>query len=426
MTAHPNVPVQRLGILAGGGSVPAEIAAAAVAGGCDVHVVGIEGEVDADFGAVPVTVANWGQIGRMINTFKRTARTHVVIIGRVSRPDLTRIRPDWGLVASIPWILKVMASGGDDGVLRTVVRFFEHHGMTIIGPADVAPGLLVRAGPVGAVTLPVRQKDDVAHGLSLIRRLGPFDVGQGLVVTDGTVNVIEGAEGTDRMLARLAAQRVAGAAPQGVLVKRPKPGQEMRVDMPAIGPETVTRVAQAGLSGIAVLAGQVLVTQRSELVRRADADGVAVEGVQEDVPAAASAKWVAPSKLDADDEDIERGIAVLQCLRPDVRSRGIVVARKYVLAIETGEGIDDMLTRVAGLRQWGSARLKKRVGYAVLSGEITVDETIVARAVSGGIRGLALITDASGEPFVTFRAGKQAEAAGLNIQVIDPARSRLS
>lgn len=404
---------RRLGILAGGGSVPAEVAAAAVAGGMDVHVVAIDSEADADFGAVPVTLVNWGQIGRMLATFKKTGRTDLVIVGRVSRPDLTRVRPDMGLFASIPWILKVMASGGDDGVLRTVVRFFEHHGFRVLGPRDIAPGLVVAEGPLAGVAL-AHDDPDVAKGLDVIRRLGPFDVGQGVVVANGEVIAIEGAEGTDRMLARLAAMRADDAHRSGVLVKRPKPGQEMRVDMPVIGPETVTRVAQAGLAAIAVLAGEVMATQRVELARRADSEGIAVAGVRE--PAAAGVVDLA--KRDGD--DVDHGLAVLRCLQPDVPCRAVVVARKYVLAIEAGEGVEAVLTRVAGLRQWGSARIRKRVGYAVLSGDVVVEETIVAQVAAAGLHGLALVAGVGGEPFVTHKARKAALAAGVSIDTLSP------
>lgn len=395
MTAEDRPP-RRLGILAGGGSVPGEIAKAAMARGWPVHIVAIDGEADADFAGLSVTRVNWGQIGGMIRSFKQHDVSHLVIIGRVSRPDLTRMKPDFGLLASIPRILKIIAAGGDDGVLRKVISFFEDHGFKVLGPADVAPALVIGAGSLGRVVPAVDDERDIAIGLDIVRRLGPFDVGQCVAVAGGNVLAIEGAEGTDRMLARVAAGRAAVPQPRsGVLVKRPKPGQEMRIDMPTIGPQTADRVAQAGLSGIAVLAGQVLATERDELSRRADAEGIFVAGVAEsqDAPPSVGRSAILPpaALTDRDATDAARAVAVVDCLSPVLACRGVVVARNYVLAIETGEGIDALLQRVGGLRQWGSARLKRRSGIVVLAREADLDAVVIDRAADGGLRGLAVL-----------------------------------
>lgn len=386
---EPHAPT-RLGILAGGGSVPDEVAAAAVARGWPVHVVAIDGEADGSFTGVPITRVNWGQIGRMLRAFQENGVTHLVIVGRVSRPDLTRLKPDFGLVRAIPSILRIMASGGDDGVLRGVVRFFEGHGLRVVGPADVAPDLAISRGPIGRHSPGADDEVDIAKGLAIVRVLGPFDVGQSVVVRHGTVAAIEGAEGTDRMLARVT---VPEPGRQGVLVKRPKPHQDMRVDMPAIGPDTVSNAAKAGLAGIAVLAGQVLVTQRQELEKRAETEGLFVVGVVDESASTPSPR-ATPTGASDDTEDIRRGAAILRLLRPLVASRSVVVARKYVLAIDAGEGDEAVLQRVSGLRQWGSQRMKKRVGFAVLDGSNVVGAEHIDLGVAAGLRGLAAPTAA--------------------------------
>ena len=413
-----------LGILAGGGSVPKEVAAAAVARGWPVHVVAIDGEADADFGTIPVTRVNWGQVGRMIRTFKDKGATHLVIVGRVSRPDLTRIKPDFGLLASIPRILRIIASGGDDGVLRSVIQFFEGHGFAVLGPADVAPDLVVGQGPAGTVMPTAEDEHDIAIGLDLVCRLGPFDVGQCVAVSHGGVTAIEGAEGTDRMLARIVTGPAStGGKRRGVLVKRPKPGQDMRVDMPTIGPDTVSRVARAGLDGIAVLAGQVLATQRDELVRRANAEGVFVSGVSE-APAARHHEQRSaapfPDVRARDQRDIARAIAVMDCLRPEVCSRAVVVARNYVLAIETGEGIGAVVQRVASLRQWGSARIRRRAGIAVVTGEVVVDEELMGAAAAAGLRGIAMLPGPKGTPALPETALRRARTERVLVYVLPP------
>lgn len=402
-------PVVRLGLLAGGGRVPEEIAEAAVARGWQVHVVGIDGEVDAAFAGLPVTRVNWGQIGRMTRAFRENGCTHLVIVGRVSRPDMAKLKPDFGLVRAIPSILRIMASGGDDGVLRGVIRFFEGHGLTVIGPADVAPELAIGAGPIGTRSPSADDEIDIAKGLSIVRLLGAFDVGQSVVVRSGDIIAIEGAEGTDRMLSRVA---VTGSAARGVLVKRPKPQQDMRVDMPVIGPDTISNSARAGLAGVAVLAGQVLITQRQDVIARAEQQGLFVAGVSDGQAAASGPMAVrGKDKASGDAEDIARGAAILRALLPFVASRSVVVARKYVLAIESGEGLDAVLQRVGGLRQWGSQHTKKRSGFAVLGDGQKIEAKHVDLAVAAGLRGLASM----GPDSVSVDARERAGVTGLTL-----------
>lgn len=400
----------RLGILAGGGRVPEEIAAAAVAHGWPVHVVGIDGEIDGTFPGIAVTRVNWGQIGRMIRAFRENRCSHLVIVGKVSRPDMTRLKPDFGLVRAIPSILRIMASGGDDGVLRGVIRFFEGYGLKVIGPADVAPELAVARGPLGSRKPAEGDEADIAKGFGVVRLLGAFDVGQSVVVRGGAITAIEGAEGTDRMLSRV---RPTAGGLHGVLVKRPKPHQDMRVDMPVIGPDTVSNTASAGLAGIAVLAGQVLVTQRPDVLARAEQQGLFVVGVSDDV-VAPHAVQLGPARVQ-DQEDIARGAAILAILQPHVASRSVVVARKYVLAIESGEGVEAVLQRVGGLRQWGSQHVKKRSGFAVLSAGEAVTSARVDLAVAAGLRGLAT----TGSGLVDADARDRAGATGLILTSAD-------
>ena len=403
-------PVVRLGLLAGGGRVPEEIAEAAVARGWPVHVVGIDGEVDAAFAGLPVTRVNWGQIGRMTRAFRENGCTHLVIVGRVTRPDMTKLKPDFGLVRAIPSILRIMASGGDDGVLRGVIRFFEGHGLTVIGPADVAPDLAIGAGAIGTRSPSADDEIDIAKGLSIVRLLGAFDVGQSVVVRSGAIVAIEGAEGTDRMLSRVV-PTASGA--RGVLVKRPKPQQDMRVDMPVIGPDTVSNSARAGLAGVAVLAGQVLITQREDVVARAEQEGLFVSGVSDGQAASGQVATRARDKTSGDSEDIARGAAILRALQPFVASRSVVVARKYVLAIESGEGIDAVLQRVGGLRQWGSQHTKKRSGFAVFGDGQRIEAKHVDLTVAAGLRGLA----ATGP--VGTEARERAAQTGLTLAAAD-------
>lgn len=285
-------PPRVVGIVAGGGSLPREVAEHVTAAGDAVHIVAIAGEGDRDLSQFPLTKVGWAQTGAMLRALRNAGVTEIVIVGAVRRPDLAAIKPDLGFFLNIPAVLRIVATTGDNGVLSGVVRFFENKGFRVTSPIDLVPSLLVAEGPIGAVNAEPHHMADIARGFDVVRTLGIFDVGQAVVVTDGRIEAIEGAENTDAMLRSLALKRrlpEGGVGPRrGVLIKRPKPRQEMRVDMPAIGPGTVERAVAAGLCGIAVLAGGAIALERQELRRSADAEGIFVIGASDPVLASPS------------------------------------------------------------------------------------------------------------------------------------------
>jgi DUF1009 family protein len=357
--------MSRIGILAGGGRLPLMIAESVAARGGSVHIVGIEGEADPAIARFPHTWVNWGQIGRMVATLQGESARQLVIAGAVTRPDLWRIRPDAGFFRSLPQIIRLLA-GGDDSVLKRVVRFFEGNGLEVRGVHDVAPDLLARNGRLGGVAMSEADCADAEIGFAVRHALAPVDAGQAVVVAKGKVLAIEGAEGTDAMLQRVAALpgREPPGSREGVLAKGPKPGQELRVDMPVIGPRTVEQAAAAGLAGVVVEAGAVLVLDRAEVIGIADARNCAIHGLAGRISPAASAGTPArqrvgrvigrlrPSRRDA--EDIEIGLTTVECLAPFATGAGAVVVRRYLRAIQAAEGATAMLERAASLRrQWG-------------------------------------------------------------------------
>jgi DUF1009 family protein len=398
---------RRIGILAGGGSIPLEIAASVSARRIPVFIVALDGECDGDLAAYPHAVVNWGQIGRMVSAFRARRVTDIVIVGRVSRPDLGKVRPDLGLVLALPMIARIVRAGGDDAVLREVIGFFERKGLRVVGPGDVAPELIVGAGPLGAIRADAADAADIALGLDIVGRLGPLDIGQGVVVAEGRLVAVEGVEGTDRMLERVAAlrrQAASGGAlePSGVLIKRPKPGQELRVDLPAIGPATAVRAAEAGLKGIAVLAERTIAAERPQLVRRADALQLFVEGISERGEAASrghAKRAVAIERVVGSTLSREvaasavKGARVTAELGRHGAGMAAVVVRRHVLAVEAGEGCHALMDRVADLRQWGESRRRRR-GVAVLAAGAPLGRGLVDAAARAGLEGIAIVVDA--------------------------------
>jgi len=270
-----------LGIIAGGGLLPCVIAEAAAARGIELHIVGIRGEARKEIERFPHTWIKWGEVGKLFAALDDRGCRDLVIIGSVTRPDLAKIKFDLGAIRSLPFIVS-LGIGGDDHVLSRVVRFLESKGYRVHGADDVAPELLAGDGRLGDRAPSAEDRADITTGFRVVRALGRLDVGQAAVVANGHVLAVEAAEGTDAMLVRCAELRELGRtsrrARTGVLVKAPKPGQEERVDLPTIGPETVRKAAAAGLAGIAVAAGHVLMAERVATIETANQRGLFLVG----------------------------------------------------------------------------------------------------------------------------------------------------
>lgn len=419
-----------IGILAGGGRLPAMIAENVLANGGAVHIVGVSGEADASIERFPHTWVNWAQIGKMLVTLREKGGGQVVIAGGVTRPDLSKLRPDLGFFRVLPQLLAMLA-GGDDSVLTRVVRVFERHGVTVRGAHEVAPGLLASAGTLGNVPLDRDARADAEVGFAVRRALAALDAGQAVVVAAGSVLAVEGAEGTDAMLARVAGLpgRSAGAR-SGVLAKGPKPGQELRVDMPVIGPRTLQGAREAGLAGVVVEAGAVLLLDRNDTIDLADAAGCAIAGLAAETSGASVADpptaqtrvvrcigRIQPNRRDL--VDIEKGLAVIARLAPFSAGAGVVVARAYILAIEAQEGVRALLQRVRSLRQWGLGS-RSRVGVLVRRVErrrIDLAAAVVLReAAAQGLAGVA-ITGTAAEVAPYQDAGPAADGLGIFLVV---------
>ncbi|HWB47102.1 MAG TPA: UDP-2,3-diacylglucosamine diphosphatase LpxI, partial [Hyphomicrobiaceae bacterium] len=311
-----------IGILAGGGRLPLLVADTVIARGGRVHIVALEGDADPQVARFPHTWVNIGAFGRMLAALRTAGAHELVIAGGIRRPDLRRVRPDWGLVRRIGTVAGMLA-GGDNAVLSQVVRVFEQEGFSVRGAHEVAPDLLAPAGRIGAVPLPEPARADADLAFALMAALAPLDAGQAAVVAGGQVLAIEGAEGTDAMLQRVAEVVPAAGVPRGVLVKGPKRGQDLRVDMPAVGPRTIDGVAAAGLAGLVLEAGGVLMLDREEAVRAADARGITIAGVAPGpralagVPGPRSARLVGRHRpRPRERADLQKGLEAALCLAP--------------------------------------------------------------------------------------------------------------
>jgi UDP-2,3-diacylglucosamine hydrolase len=272
-----------VGVIAGGGAMPFAVADALKARGLDPVLFALKGVCDP--AATERFRHHWitvGQYGRTTKLLRAENCKNLIFIGTLVRPALSEIRLDWGTLRIMRRVWSAFR-GGDDHLLSGVGRIFEQEGFRLLGLKEVAPDLLM---PEGCITQRLPDSDasaDIARGRDVLRALGPFDIGQAVVVIDGHVVGVEGIEGTDELLRRIAELRANGRirapAGRGVLVKAPKSGQDLRFDLPTVGSRTVEAAAGAGLAGVAVVAGNTVVADPQAMIEAADRARLFVTGL---------------------------------------------------------------------------------------------------------------------------------------------------
>lgn len=275
--------MRKLGLIAGGGNLPIEIAEHCERLGRPFFVVRLKGFADEALDRFPGATIGVAELGKAIQTLKRAGCEAVTMAGLVERPDFASLTPDLRGLKALPGIVAA-ARKGDDALLRQVLGEFEKDGFLVEGAHQVMGDLTLPRGALGRIAPSPEQVADIQRALQVARAIGDLDIGQGAVVCDGLVLAVEAQEGTDAMLRRVAGlpESIRGSvqAPRGVLAKAPKPIQETRIDLPTVGLNTIRRAANAGLAGVAGEAGRVLVLDRDEVITLADDLGLFVVGVE--------------------------------------------------------------------------------------------------------------------------------------------------
>ena len=275
--------MQKLGLIAGGGNLPVEIAQHCEQSGRPFFIVRLKGFSGPDIARYPGADIGLAELGKCFKALKRAGCKAVTLVGTVDRPDFKSLTPDLRGLMALPSVIAA-ARKGDDALLRALVGEFEKEGFAVEGAHEVMGDLTLPIGALGKVTPNAQQMADVERALKVARAVGELDVGQGAVVCDGLVLAVEAQEGTDAMLRRVAelprTLRGAPDAPRGVLAKAPKPIQETRIDLPTIGLNTIHRAAAAGLAGVAGQAGGLLVLDRDAVIELANELGLFVVGVE--------------------------------------------------------------------------------------------------------------------------------------------------
>lgn len=272
-----------LALVAGAGRLPELVAASLERAGRPFRVLALRGFTERAMRARADATVDLLDIPGTLRILKHWAPEAVVPAGSVARPSPAALMNAAHAVRNRA-LLRGLA-GGDDRLLRAALALLQENGLRVCGVHEVAPDLLGAPGRLGRHAPDGEAERSIATGRAMLAALSPFDVGQAAVVAAERVIAVEGPEGTDRMLTRARALNRRpfgyGTPPKGaVVVKLPKLGQDLRIDLPAIGPRTVHRAAAAGCAGIAIGAGYTLVIDAAATVAAADAAGLFLIGLE--------------------------------------------------------------------------------------------------------------------------------------------------
>ncbi|MBC57717.1 MAG: phosphatidate cytidylyltransferase [Confluentimicrobium sp.] len=268
---------QGTAIIAGQGALPGLLARRLEAEGAPFVLAEMEGFVVENPGGWPVERFIVERLALLFDRLRDLGMTRVVFAGAVSRPALDPGRIDPKSAMLLPALIPAFQAG-DDALLRAVIGLFEDAGFDVVGADAIAPELVPGEGVLTPDQPSEDDRADAARAAQIVTALGAIDVGQGAVVAQGLCLAVETLPGTDAMLRWLAdvagGCRADAAGAKGVFYKAPKPGQDRRVDLPVIGPGTVAGVARAGLAGIVIEAGGVMILEREATLAAAQAEGL--------------------------------------------------------------------------------------------------------------------------------------------------------
>ncbi len=275
--------ISRAAIIAGNGILPVEIFREMQKHKRKPMLIGVSGEIDSDLAVHADAVLGFGQLGKLFELLKQNDVHHLIFAGGIHRrPDIKSLKMDMATLKEVPTMLKIVM-GGDNSILSKIAEYFARKNIIVVGAHQLVPGLLAGKGvicgkPALKTAMPMIEK-----AFKAAKMIGALDVGQAAIAEDGRVIALEAAEGTDGMIRRVGELRLSGrlsAKPKmGVLVKAMKPEQDMRADLPAIGPKTIDSVFAAGLKGIAVESGHTFILEREATLKRARELGIFIVGV---------------------------------------------------------------------------------------------------------------------------------------------------
>ncbi len=260
-----------LGLIAGGSRFPLIFAEAAHAAGTELVVVAHHGETPPEITqlAPSLTWVRVGELGKIIATFQAAGVTQAVMAGGIHKSGaLTNIQPDERGLAFISRLPSLQ----DDVILRGVAQELESEGITVVESTRFLSSLLPQPGVLTCTAPSKPQWDDIHFGFAAAHDLGRWDIGQSLIVKRGAILAVEGIEGTNAAIRRGGELGGSGA----VVVKLSKPQQDLRFDVPAVGPETIQVMCDVKAAVLALEANKTLMIDKDDMLSSANAHGISI------------------------------------------------------------------------------------------------------------------------------------------------------
>lgn len=276
--------VGKIAIIAGNGVLPIYIRDELISQGQKPMLIGIHNEIISKLEKDADAVLTFGQVGKLFEILIAQNVDRVIFAGGITkRPDYKKLKLDFLTIKEMPRLLKIVF-GGDNSVLTKISTYFESRNIKVVGSHEIVPNLIAQKGLIAGKFSKRNALPTIRLAVEAAKTIGSLDVGQAAVAEDGRVVALEALEGTDEMLNRVASLRKLGrlnATPKmGVLAKMLKPEQDMRADLPAIGPKTITKIANAGLKGIVLDAGKSIMLDRDATIKRAEELNIFIYGYE--------------------------------------------------------------------------------------------------------------------------------------------------
>jgi DUF1009 family protein len=267
-----------IGLIAGDGQLPTEVIQYCTLHSKPLFVIAFEGQHTAlPLKGVHHAVFHLGSIGKIMSTLRKAGVSRLILAGKIARPRFSSLKMD---LQAMKLVKRITASHfmGDNHIFTTIVAFLEENGFTVSGVQDVLPSILTPSGLLTKKKPDKRMVDDISIASDILQAMGNLDVGQAAIIQHGLVLGVEAIEGTDALISRCADLKKSPTG--GVLVKCKKPSQDVRIDLPTIGLNTVENVYQAGFRGIAIQANASLIVQRDEVIKRANQLKMVIMGIE--------------------------------------------------------------------------------------------------------------------------------------------------
>lgn len=266
-----------LALIAGNGNLPLEIIRSCQKRNTYLIVIGFESQIHLNEMNVPYAQFSIGSIGKILAHLKKHNIKQIVFAGNIKRPSLKELQVDW---VGAKWLqkLSLKAMKGDDALLSGIIKLLEKEGFEILKPSDFLDNLMMPTGTLTTTSPTPEDYLDIERGVHILKALSPLDVGQSVIIQQGLVLGIEAIEGTKALIERCGLLKRQG--PGGVLVKMAKVGQNKKIDLPTIGPETIQDLKKASLVGIAAESNVTQIVDYEQTVKLANDLGIFIVEVK--------------------------------------------------------------------------------------------------------------------------------------------------